>query len=76
MKNRINESNKSALSKSKNAMRDLNSLPSDLPVPQDDGACDHLNQMAIPKIILSSRIGKIKWVRRVGFEQPAGRYCV
>ena len=34
--------------------RDLNSLPADLPVPQDDGACDHLTNMAVPEIKLRS----------------------
>lgn len=34
--------------------RDLNKLPVDLPVPQDDGACDHLSQFKITKIILHS----------------------
>ena len=36
-------------------MRDnFYSLPSDLPVPQDDGACDHLVGMALPEISLRS----------------------
>ena len=35
-------------------VRDLNKLPTDLPVPQDDGACDHLNQMKMPKVALQS----------------------
>ncbi|MFN7904221.1 MAG: redoxin family protein [Pseudobdellovibrionaceae bacterium] len=39
-------------------VRDLNSLPSDLPVPQDDGACDHLSQLAIPRIILPSTVDR------------------
>ncbi len=42
------------LIKSEKIVRDLNSLPSDLPVPQDDGACDHLNQMKVPKVALRS----------------------
>lgn len=35
-------------------VRDLNQLPADLPVPQDDGACDHLSQTKIPKVVLYS----------------------
>src|SRR5262245_19289738 len=33
---------------------DLYSLPGDLPVPTDDGACDHLAGMILPSIRLSS----------------------
>ena len=32
-------------------------LPKDLPVPQDDGACDHLTGMALPSITLRSTRG-------------------
>jgi peroxiredoxin len=39
---------------SKTQERDLNTLPSDLPVPQDDGACDHLTNMEVPEIKLLS----------------------
>lgn len=39
---------------SESKVRDLNKLPSDLPVPQDDGACDHLNQFKMPKVVLHS----------------------
>jgi len=35
-------------------MTNLSQLPSDLPVPQDDGAADHLVGMALPAISLSS----------------------
>jgi peroxiredoxin len=34
--------------------KDLSSLPPDLPVPVDDGACDHLVGMCLPAIALSS----------------------
>jgi peroxiredoxin len=34
------------------------SLPPDLPVPEDDGACDHLAGMAIPPVILPSTSGR------------------
>jgi peroxiredoxin len=38
--------------------RDLGSLPPDLPVPEDDGACDHLAGMAVPAIALTSTAGR------------------
>ena len=34
-------------------------LPRDLPVPQDDGACDHLTGMRLPSIALPSTAGRI-----------------
>jgi peroxiredoxin len=36
---------------------DLLSLPPDLPVPIDDGACDHLRGLALPAIALASTDG-------------------
>ena len=48
-------------------------LPKDLPVPQDDGACDHLTGMRLPQIALLSTTG-----RRVDISWLAGRtivYC-
>jgi peroxiredoxin len=33
-------------------------LPKDLPVPQDDGACDHLTGMSLPSITLRSTRGR------------------
>jgi peroxiredoxin len=38
-------------------MPDLNTLPHDLPRPEDDGACDHLIGMTMPKIALPSTRG-------------------
>ncbi len=38
--------------------RTLNELPDDLPIPEDDGACDHLTGMALPSIILPSTAGR------------------
>lgn len=35
-------------------MTNLNQLPSDLPIPQDDGAADHLVGMSLPAISLGS----------------------
>ncbi len=33
-------------------------LPKDLPVPQDDGACDHLTGMKLPSLALASTRGR------------------
>ena len=38
--------------------KDLASLPADLPVPVDDGACDHLVGMRMPSIALPSTAGR------------------
>ena len=38
-------------------MRDLLDLPANLPVPEDDGACAHLQGMLIPAIRLQSTAG-------------------
>ena len=51
----------------------IHELPKDLPVPQDDGACDHLTGMRLPQIALLSTSG-----RRVDISWLAGRtivYC-
>jgi len=37
----------------------LHELPADLPVPQDDGACDHLAGMTLPPIGLPSTRGRV-----------------
>ncbi|TMI81766.1 MAG: peroxiredoxin [Bacillati bacterium ANGP1] len=37
---------------------DLTRLPPDLPVPQDDGACDHLAGRRVPAIALPSTAGR------------------
>ena len=37
---------------------DIHTLPDDLPVPTDDGACDHLAGMVLPSIPLSSTDGQ------------------
>ena len=34
-------------------------LPADLPVPEDDGACDHLPGAAVPQLVLESSQGPI-----------------
>ena len=36
---------------------DYSHLPADLPVPEDDGAADHLSGMALPQIHLPSTLG-------------------
>ena len=38
-------------------MKPLNELPKDLPVPVDDGACDHLAGLDLPNLSLSSTNG-------------------
>lgn len=38
---------------------DIDALPADLPVPEDDGACDHLPGLALPKVELRSTAGNI-----------------
>jgi peroxiredoxin len=37
--------------------KDYSSLPPNLPVPQDDGAADHLTGMAMPSVRLASTLG-------------------
>ena len=36
---------------------DYSQLPADLPVPEDDGAADHLAGMALPELSLPSTLG-------------------
>lgn len=36
---------------------DYRELPADLPVPEDDGAADHLGGMSVPTIVLASTLG-------------------
>ncbi len=38
---------------------DYSQLPADLPVPQDDGAADHLSGMALPSLPFPSTLGEI-----------------
>ncbi len=55
-------------------MSRLNELPSDLPRPVDDGACDHLVGLALPHIQLASTSGRMVDMGALG----AGRtviYC-
>lgn len=41
-------------------IKDLHTLPADLPVPTDDGACDHLPGMRLPSIpLLGTRGGDV-----------------
>lgn len=39
-------------------IKDLHTLPANLPVPVDDGACDHLPGSALPSVPLTSTTGK------------------
>jgi peroxiredoxin len=50
---------------------DPNVLPSDLPVPLDDGACDHLVEVGLPDLELSSTSGS-----RVNLSRLPGRTVV
>ena len=45
--------------------RDLLQLPEDLPVPIDDGACDHLVGLALPDLALPSTSGELVSLRNV-----------
>ena len=54
-------------------MTNLNQLPTDLPVPQDDGACNHLVGMSLPNVALLATDGSM-----VNLSQLPGRlviYC-
>lgn len=54
-------------------MTNLNQLPTDLPIPQDDGACNHLVGMSLPNVELLATDGVM-----VNLSQLAGRlviYC-
>jgi peroxiredoxin len=50
---------------------DLHALPAGLPVPTDDGACDHLRGAAVPPVALPSTGG-----RHVRLDQIAARWVV
>ncbi|MDE2141232.1 MAG: peroxiredoxin [Elusimicrobia bacterium] len=52
-------------------MRDLTTLPPGLPVPADDGACDHLQDMRVPSLRL--RTTADRWV---DLKEEAGRPTV
>jgi hypothetical protein len=39
-------------------MQNIHELPKDLPVPVDDAACDHLQGMALPSVVLPSTWGR------------------
>ena len=39
-------------------MQNIHELPKDLPVPVDDGACDHLPGVALPAVVLPSTGGR------------------
>ena len=40
-------------------MTNINELPVDLPVPQDDGATDHLKGMRLPNVVLKATNGQM-----------------
>ena len=43
----------------------IHDLPQDLPVPRDDGACDHLSGMSLPPIGLPSTRGRVVELSRL-----------
>ncbi len=45
---------------------DLHRLPDDLPVPVDDGACDHLPGLELPDLELPSTAGRLVPIRGLG----------
>ena len=51
-------------------MTDFTVLPSDLPRPVDDGACDHLPGLAMPSVRLPSTAGRLVDLGALG---PDGR---
>ncbi len=54
-------------------MTNLNQLPTDLPAPQDDGACDHLRGRTLPDVALRATDGSL-----INLSQHVGRlviYC-
>ena len=54
--------------------RDLNTLPRNLPVPKDDGACQHLVGMRIPHgILLHSTRNRIADAREISSNPEGGR---
>jgi peroxiredoxin len=50
-------------------------LPEDLPVPQDDGAADHLPGLAIPSLRLPSTAGDLIDVQALGQASRSILYC-
>ncbi|MBD0333246.1 MAG: peroxiredoxin [Chitinophagaceae bacterium] len=46
-------------------MTSLESLPADLPVPLDDGACDHLQHKSIPDVCLIATSGRLIALREL-----------
>lgn len=37
---------------------DIHAIPADLPVPEDDGAADHLPNAVVPSVVLSATVGE------------------
>jgi peroxiredoxin len=57
------------------AIRDPRDLPSDLPVPVDDGACDHLPGRAVPSVPLPSTRGRLVDLSRESRDRPVIVYA-
>lgn len=51
-------------------MTDPSALPADLPVPEDDGAADHLPGLAVPAIALPSTAGGTVSLDSLGHDRP------
>ena len=51
-------------------MTDPSALPADLPVPEDDGAADHLPGLALPPVELASSAGGTVSLDGLGRERP------
>ena len=51
-------------------MTDPTALPSDLPVPEDDGAAVHLPGLAVPRVELASTSGGTVSLDRLGSDRP------
>ena len=49
-------------------MTDVYTLPPDLPVPEDDGAADHLVGMMLPNLTLESSAGPVS-LRELGLDR-------
>ena len=51
---------------------DLNALPAGLPVPVDDGACDHLRGAVVPAIALPCTRGGMVRLDQIAFSFMGG----
>lgn len=54
---------------------DLRQLPENLPVPMNDGACDHLYGVDMPDIEMNSTHGKLVSPRQISFGNDVVLFC-